>query len=225
MTENTTVACLRPLLALPFSCHENHFSTGLQDNGRVVKPHPYPDGRDPSAPPVLDPPSRANPKAIEMQNRKELRANVAKLYDMVVELKDQVEKTDANSTLSIPVMKKAQQIGEISEGNQEPCKGLAFWRSNYPLVASHARHPRSDIPLHLQQSCVSLNESKRRGKFQGKTERALSAPKSVLIEQFRTHVKDTGSPEVQIALPQREDQLSDPHLKSHDERPCNRAAG
>jgi len=27
-----------------------------------------------------------------MQNRKELRANVAKLYDMVVELKDQVEK-------------------------------------------------------------------------------------------------------------------------------------
>src|SRR5438876_338559 len=28
----------------------------------------------------------------------------------------------------------------------------------------------------------------------------LSAPKAALIEQFRTHVKDTGSPEVQIAL-------------------------
>jgi len=28
----------------------------------------------------------------------------------------------------------------------------------------------------------------------------LSAPKAALIEQFRSHVKDTGSPEVQIAL-------------------------
>ena len=28
----------------------------------------------------------------------------------------------------------------------------------------------------------------------------MSAPKAALIEQFRSHVKDTGSPEVQIAL-------------------------
>jgi ribosomal protein S15P/S13E len=28
----------------------------------------------------------------------------------------------------------------------------------------------------------------------------LSEAKSVLIEQFRAHIKDTGSPEVQIAL-------------------------
>ena len=87
----------------------------LQDNGRVVKPHPYPDGRDPSAPPVLDSPSRINPKAIEMQNQKELRANVSKLYDMALELKDQVERTDANSTLSLSVMKKAQQIEKLAK--------------------------------------------------------------------------------------------------------------
>jgi hypothetical protein len=87
----------------------------LQDNGRVIKPHPYPDGRDPSAPPVLDSPSRINPKAIEMQNQKELRANVSKLYDMVLELKEQVEKTDANSTLSLSVMKKAQQIEKLAK--------------------------------------------------------------------------------------------------------------
>ena len=87
----------------------------LQDNGRVIKPHPYPDGRDPSAPPVLDSPSRVNPKAIEMQNQKELRANVSKLYDMVLELKEQVEKTDANSTLSLSVMKKAQQIEKLAK--------------------------------------------------------------------------------------------------------------
>jgi len=87
----------------------------LQDNGRVIKPHPYPDGRDPSAPAVLDSPSPINPKAIEMQNQKELRANVSKLYDMVLELKEQVERTDANSTLSLSVMKKAQQIEKLAK--------------------------------------------------------------------------------------------------------------
>ena len=90
----------------------------LQDNGRIIKPHPYPDGRDPSAPAVLDSPSPINPKAIEMQNQKELkelRANVLKLYDMVLELKEQVEKTNANSALSLSVMKKAQQIEKLAK--------------------------------------------------------------------------------------------------------------
>jgi hypothetical protein len=71
----------------------------------------------------LDPPSRVNPKAIEMENQKELRAGVAKLYDMVVELRDQVEKTDANSTLSIPVMKKAQQIEKLAKQIKNLAKG------------------------------------------------------------------------------------------------------
>lgn len=87
----------------------------LQASGRVVKPYPYPNGRDPSAPPVLDPPSRINPKAIEIENQKELRADVSKLYDMVVELKEQVEKPNANSTLSLSVMKKAQQIEKLAK--------------------------------------------------------------------------------------------------------------
>jgi hypothetical protein len=97
--------------------------TWLQGTGPVVKPHPYPDGRDPSAPPVLDSPSRVNPRAIEMENQKELRANVRKLYDLVVELKEQVEKTDANSTLSIPVMKKAQQIEKLAKQIKNLARG------------------------------------------------------------------------------------------------------
>ena len=95
----------------------------LQGTGHVVKPHPYPNGRDPSAPASLDEPSRVNRKAIEMENQKELRANVAKLYDMVVELKEQVEKTDANSTLSIPVVKKAQQIERLAKQIRNLAKG------------------------------------------------------------------------------------------------------
>jgi small subunit ribosomal protein S15 len=73
-----------------------------------------------------------------------------------------------------------------------------------------------DFPLHVYQECVSLNGSKRRGKNSGDDgEGHLSAPKAALIEQFRTHVKDTGSPEVQIALLSERINYLTSHLKSH----------
>ncbi len=43
----------------------------------------------------------------------------------------------------------------------------------------------------------------------------MSAPKAVLIEQFRSHVKDTGSPEVQIALLSERINYLTTHLKGH----------
>jgi small subunit ribosomal protein S15 len=43
----------------------------------------------------------------------------------------------------------------------------------------------------------------------------LSAAKSALIEQFRVHTKDTGSPEVQIALLSERISYLTTHLKSH----------
>jgi small subunit ribosomal protein S15 len=43
----------------------------------------------------------------------------------------------------------------------------------------------------------------------------LSEAKAVLIEQFRAHVKDTGSPEVQIALLSERINYLTTHLKSH----------
>jgi len=63
--------------------------------------------------------------------------------------------------------------------------------------------------------CVSLNWSKRRGKIQGTTERELERAKAVLIEQFRAHIKDTGSPEVQIALLSERINYLTTHLRSH----------
>ena len=57
--------------------------------------------------------------------------------------------------------------------------------------------------------------SKKSRKIQGTTERHLSAPKSVLIEQFRRDIKDTGSPEVQIALLSERINYLTTHLKSH----------
>jgi small subunit ribosomal protein S15 len=61
-------------------------------------------------------------------------------------------------------------------------------------------------------------QSKKRQKraYQGSTERAaLSEAKIALIEQYRTHPKDTGSPEVQIALLSERITYLTSHLKSH----------
>jgi small subunit ribosomal protein S15 len=59
-------------------------------------------------------------------------------------------------------------------------------------------------------------EEKRNHYFVGTMERAaLSDAKMVLIEQFRSHVKDTGSPEVQIALLSERINYLTSHLKSH----------
>jgi len=43
----------------------------------------------------------------------------------------------------------------------------------------------------------------------------LKEAKSALIEQYRTHAKDTGSPEVQIALLSERINYLTTHLKSH----------
>jgi len=76
------------------------------------------------------------------------------------------------------------------------------------------------ISLHPSSPCVTLFgvEENMNSVEQGTTGgggRGLSAAKSALIEQYRVHAKDTGSPEVQIAwLSERINYLTT-HLKSH----------
>jgi hypothetical protein len=94
-----------------------------QDTGRNIKPHPYPNGRDPSAPVNTGEPSRPDPKAMRQENQKEIKLRVAKLYDMVTELKEEVEKSDINATLSLPVMKKAHQIEKLAKQIKDLARG------------------------------------------------------------------------------------------------------
>jgi small subunit ribosomal protein S15 len=64
----------------------------------------------------------------------------------------------------------------------------------------------------------SLLKSKRRRKSAKNVrygEGGLSEVKSGLIEQYRQHAKDTGSPEVQIALLSDRITYLNSHLKSH----------
>jgi uncharacterized phage infection (PIP) family protein YhgE len=85
--------------------------------------HPYPNGRDPNAPSEQDQPRVLDQKALELQNQKKLRSEVAKLYEMVSDLKEQVEKTDASATFSVSLVKKAQQIEKLAKQIKDLAKG------------------------------------------------------------------------------------------------------
>ena len=89
------------------------------------QPRPSPNAPNPNFPPGFDGPQATGPdkKAIDRQNQKEIRTDVAKLYEMVSELKDQIDKTDATSTLSLSVVKKAQQIEKLAKQIKDLAKG------------------------------------------------------------------------------------------------------
>jgi hypothetical protein len=99
-------------------------SAALEPQVRTTpQAQPYPNGRDPNVPPEADEHRVLDPKALQLLNQKELRSDVAKLYEMVADLKDQLEKTDPASTLSIAVIKKAQQIEKLAKQIKSLAKG------------------------------------------------------------------------------------------------------
>jgi hypothetical protein len=92
-------------------------------SGGAVKPKVYPNGRDPNVTQGIEDPSRPDPKAIARANQITIRTDIAKLYEMVSDLKEEIEKTDATATLSISVVKKAQQIEKLAKQIKELAKG------------------------------------------------------------------------------------------------------
>ncbi len=87
------------------------------------EPRPYPDGRDHGIPPTPDDPGVSSRRVIDQQNQKQIREDVARLYEIASELKGEVERTDANSTLSLSLVKKAQQIGKLAKRIASLAKG------------------------------------------------------------------------------------------------------
>jgi hypothetical protein len=68
--------------------------------------------QDPGGPDSLPKP---NPKDILKQNQQQIHDDVEKLYQLATELKDEVEKTDATNTLSLPMIQKAEQIEKLAK--------------------------------------------------------------------------------------------------------------
>jgi hypothetical protein len=113
------VLALKPALAL---CQ----GVSAHPTPQPPQPRPSPNAPDANVPYGLKDGPQAtvtDKKGIERANQQELRSDVSRLYEMVADLKDQVEKTDANKTLSVSVVKKAQQIEKLAKQIKELAKG------------------------------------------------------------------------------------------------------
>ncbi len=99
----------------------------LQSNGvrPPPPPRPSPNAPDPNFPPGLNGPQAAgsDKKTIDKANQQELRTDVSRLYEMVSELKEQIDKMDSTSTLSLSVVKKAEQIEKLAKQIKSLAKG------------------------------------------------------------------------------------------------------
>lgn len=89
------------------------------------QPRPSPNAPDPHVPNGMDgpQPTTTDGRAVSLANQKELREDVSRLYGMVSELKEQMEKTDGNSMLSLSLVKKAQQIEKLAKQIKVLAKG------------------------------------------------------------------------------------------------------
>ena len=112
----TVVGALFTLAAKPL------FSN-LEQSGAPPKARPYPNGRDPNVVPGNEEPSQVDPKAVEKANQKKLREDVARLYEMASELKEQLEKTDSSFVVSVSFVKKAEQIEKLAKQIKSLAKG------------------------------------------------------------------------------------------------------
>jgi hypothetical protein len=83
---------------------------------------PYPNGREPNSP-GLDERRSLDPEAVQRANQIEIRKDVSKLYEMISELKEQVDKTDGSATLSLFLVKKAEQIEKLAKQIKQLAKG------------------------------------------------------------------------------------------------------
>lgn len=90
-----------------------------------IVPRPSPNAPNPNYPPGLQGPEQTppDPKKLDRQNQAEIKADVQKLYELIGELKEQVERSDTNSTLSLSVVKKAQQIEKLAKQVKDRAKG------------------------------------------------------------------------------------------------------
>ena len=86
---------------------------------------PFPPSRRPVRPGEDDPnlPEKPSTKAVLEENQKDIKKNVEKLFDLASQLKEQVEKTDSTTTLSLALVKKAEEIEKLARQIKERAKG------------------------------------------------------------------------------------------------------
>jgi len=71
-------------------------------------------------PPV---PEAATKKALLEQRQKDIKKDVEKLFDLATQLKAEVEKTDATTTLSLAMVRRAEEVEKLAHQIKENAKG------------------------------------------------------------------------------------------------------
>jgi hypothetical protein len=81
------------------------------------QPRPSPNAPNPNYPPGLNGPAvkGPDPKAIDKQNQAELQSDIEKLYALAFVLREQMKMTDSTSTMSVTIVKQAQQIERLAK--------------------------------------------------------------------------------------------------------------
>lgn len=62
-------------------------------------------------------------KAVLKENEKDIKKDIQKLYDLVSELKGEVEKTDSSQVLSLGLVRKAEEIERLAREIKNRAKG------------------------------------------------------------------------------------------------------
>jgi hypothetical protein len=76
--------------------------------------------RDEVDPPI---PEAATKKAMLEQRQKDIKKDIEKLYDLATQLKAEVEKTDATTTLSLAMVRRAEEVEKLAHQIKENAKG------------------------------------------------------------------------------------------------------
>jgi len=96
-------------------------------NPEPASPRPGQDASQssPNAPIIQPSPAETSKmtKAILEENQKNLKKDAEKLYKLASELKDQVEKTDSTTVLSLALVKKAEEIEKLAKQIKDRAKG------------------------------------------------------------------------------------------------------
>jgi hypothetical protein len=92
------------------------------------QPRPYPNAPKPEYPeypPRPNGPEERNvdKREIARENQAKIKVDVEKLYELVGELREQVQKSDVTSTLSVSVVNKAKQIEKLAKQVKDRAKG------------------------------------------------------------------------------------------------------
>lgn len=63
-----------------------------------------------------------DPKTVDRQNQVELRHDIERLYALVFVLREQMKVTDSTSTMSVTIVKQAQQIEKLAKEIKDRAK-------------------------------------------------------------------------------------------------------